>query len=118
MAWAARVNATLIFSASQGLLAALAGASYVSPFVGRLDDGGLDGMGVVSELVQIFDNYGIETEIIAASMRHPQHVIQAGLAGADIATLPFSVLQTMIKHPYTDAGLKSFLADWAKVSQS
>lgn len=116
LAWRARVNATLIFSAAQGLLAALAGAAYVSPFVGRLDDGGLDGMEVVSELVEIFDNYGIPTEVLAASLRHPQHVIQAALAGADVATLPYGVLQKMIKHPYTDAGLKAFLDDWAKVS--
>ncbi len=117
LAWQARVNATLVFSAAQGLLAALAGASFVSPFVGRLDDGGLDGMEIVSELVEIFDNYGIGTEVLAASLRHPQHVIQAALAGADAATLPFAVLQKMIQHPYTEAGLKAFLADWAKVSQ-
>ena len=116
LAWSARVNATLIFSAAQGLLAALAGASFVSPFVGRLDDGGLDGMEVVSELVDIFDNYGIETEVLAASLRHPQHVIQAALAGADIATLPFAVLKKMIAHPYTEVGLKAFLNDWAKIS--
>jgi transaldolase len=117
-AWPVRVNATLVFSAAQGLLAALAGAAFVSPFVGRLDDGGLDGMEIVSELVQIFDNYGFSTDVLAASLRHPQHVIQAALAGADIATLPFAVLQKMIKHPYTEVGLKAFLDDWAKVSQS
>jgi len=115
-AWPVRVNATLVFSAAQGLLAALAGASFVSPFVGRLDDGGLDGMEIVSALVQIFDNYGIGADVIAASLRHPQHVIQAALSGSDIATLPFAVLQKMIKHPYTDAGLRAFLDDWAKVS--
>jgi len=116
IAWPVRVNATLVFSAAQGLLAALAGASYVSPFVGRLDDGGLDGMEVVSELVEIFDNYGMGTDVLAASLRHPQHVIQAALAGADIATLPFAVLQKMIKHPYTEVGLRAFLDDWAQVS--
>ncbi|MCK4832278.1 MAG: fructose-6-phosphate aldolase [Anaerolineales bacterium] len=116
-AWPVRVNATLVFSAAQGLLAALAGAAFVSPFVGRLDDGGLDGMEVVSELVEIFDTYGIGTDVLAASLRHPQHVIQAALAGADIATMPFSVLQKMIQHPYTEVGLRAFLDDWAKVSQ-
>jgi transaldolase len=116
-AWPVRVNATLVFSAAQGLLAALAGAAFVSPFVGRLDDGGLDGMEVVSELVQIFDSYGIGTDVLAASLRHPQHVIQAALAGADIATMPFSVLQKMVQHPYTEVGLRAFLDDWAKVSQ-
>lgn len=116
-AWPVRVNATLVFSAAQGLLAALAGAAFVSPFVGRLDDGGLDGMEVVSELVQIFDSYGIGTDVLAASLRHPQHVIQAALAGADIATMPFSVLQKMIQHPYTEVGLRAFLDDWAKVCQ-
>ncbi len=115
--WRARVNATLVFSAAQGLLAATAGAAYVSPFVGRLDDGGLDGMEVVSELVDIFDNYGIETEVIAASIRHPQHVVQAALAGSDIATIPFGVLKKMIYHPYTEVGLKAFLDDWARVSR-
>ncbi len=116
-AWPVRVNATLVFSAAQGLLAALAGAAFVSPFVGRLDDGGLDGMEVVSELVEIFDTYGIGTDVLAASLRHPQHVIQAALAGADIATMPFSVLQKMVQHPYTEVGLRAFLDDWAKVSQ-
>ncbi|MBN1314680.1 MAG: fructose-6-phosphate aldolase [Anaerolineales bacterium] len=114
LAWNAHVNATLVFSAAQGLLAALAGASYVSPFVGRLDDGGLDGMEIVSELVNIFDNYAIGTEVIAASLRHPQHVIQAALERADIATLPFSVLKKMISHPYTEVGLKRFLDDWSQ----
>jgi transaldolase len=116
-AWPVRVNATLVFSAAQGLLAALAGAAFVSPFVGRLDDGGLDGMEVVSELVEIFDSYGIATDVLAASLRHPQHVIQAALAGADVATMPFSVLQKMVQHPYTEVGLRAFLDDWAKVCQ-
>ena len=100
-----------------GLLAALAGAAFVSPFVGRLDDGGLDGREVVSELVEIFDSYGIATDVLAASLRHPQHVIQAALAGADVATMPFSVLQKMVQHPYTEVGLRAFLDDWAKVCQ-
>jgi transaldolase len=116
-AWRARVNATLVFSAAQGLLASLAGASYVSPFVGRLDDGGLDGMEIVAQLATIFGNYGMATKVLAASLRHPQHVIQAALAGADVATLPFGVLKKMISHPFTDAGLKAFLDDWAKVSR-
>lgn len=115
--WPVRVNATLVFSAAQGLLAALAGAAFVSPFVGRLDDGGLDGMEVVSELVEIFDNYGLATDVLAASLRHPQHVIQAALAGADIATLPFAVLKKMITHPFTEVGLRAFLDDWDRVSK-
>ncbi|MEN8098557.1 MAG: transaldolase family protein, partial [Chloroflexota bacterium] len=117
LAWKARVNATLVFSAAQGLLAALAGAAYVSPFVGRLDDGGLGGMDIVQELVEIFDNYGIGCEIIAASLRHPTHVIEAALAGADIATIPFGVLKKMVAHPYTQVGLEAFTADWAQVSK-
>lgn len=113
-AWGIRTNATLIFSANQALLAATAGASYVSPFVGRLDDAGHDGMEIVETIAEIFDTYGIETEIIAASIRHPLHMTQAALVGADIATVPFSVLAQAIKHPLTDVGVQKFLADWEK----
>jgi transaldolase len=111
-----RTNATLVFSANQALLAALAGASYVSPFVGRLDDVGHEGMEVVAQAAQIFAMYGLETEIIAASIRHPLHVTEAALAGADIATVPYAVLQKMVKHPLTDIGVERFLADWKKVT--
>lgn len=111
-----RVNATLVFSANQALLAALAGASYVSPFVGRLDDIGHEGMAVVAQAAEIFAMYGLDTEIIAASIRHPLHVTEAALAGADIATVPYAVLQKMVKHPLTDIGIERFLADWKKVT--
>lgn len=110
-----KTNVTLIFSSAQALMAAKAGATYVSPFVGRLDDAGMDGMNLVEEIVRIFDNYGIETEIIAASIRHPIHVIQAALAGAHIATIPFKVLEQLTKHPQTDLGIEKFLKDWEKV---
>jgi transaldolase len=113
-AWGIRTNATLIFSANQALLAATAGASYVSPFVGRLDDAGHDGMEIVETIAEIFEMYGIETEIIAASIRHPLHITQAALAGADIATIPFNVLTQAIKHPLTDVGVQKFLSDWEK----
>jgi len=109
-----KTNVTLVFSANQGLLAALAGATYVSPFVGRLDDVGQDGMEVVEQLSEIFEVHGLETRIIAASIRHPQHVLEAALAGADIATVPYQVLMQMLKHPLTDAGIDRFLADWRK----
>ena len=105
---------TLVFSANQSLLAALAGATYVSPFVGRLDDAGHDGMEVVRQSVQIFDNYNLPAQVLAASIRNTVHVIQAATAGAHVATLPFAVLQAMIKHPLTDAGIERFLADSRK----
>lgn len=111
------VNVTLIFSASQALLAAKAGASYVSPFLGRLDDVSNPGMEVVSQIRTIFDNYGIETQLLAASLRHPIHFMEAAMAGADIATLPAKVFHQLFKHPLTDIGLKQFLADWEKVKQ-
>jgi transaldolase len=111
-----RINATLIFSAAQAYLVARAGASFASVFVGRLDDAGLDGMEVVRESRQIFDNYGFDCAVLAASIRHTTHVVHALLAGADIITLPFPVLQKMARSLFTDAGLESFLADWAKVS--
>lgn len=110
-----KTNVTLIFSSAQALLAAKAGATYVSPFIGRLDDIGQDGMYLIEEIVRIFDNYGIETEIIAASIRHPIHVEKAALAGAHIATVPFKVLEQMTKHPLTDIGIERFLKDWEKV---
>jgi transaldolase len=112
-----KTNVTLIFSSAQALLAAKAGATYVSPFVGRLDDFGADGMMLIEEIVRMFDNYGIETEIIAASIRHPMHAVNAALAGSHIATIPFKVLEQMTKHPQTDIGIKKFLEDWKKVPQ-
>ncbi|MFP4394812.1 MAG: transaldolase family protein [Anaerolineales bacterium] len=113
-----RINATLIFSANQAFLAAKAGADYASIFIGRLDDAGLDGMEVVRETRQVFDNYGLECLVLAASIRHTAHVTQALLAGADIITMPFRVLKKMIHSPFTDAGLKKFLDDWAQISQA
>jgi len=110
-----RVNMTLIFSANQALLAALAGAAFVSPFAGRLDDIGHDGIGVVSEIVEIFSDYGITAEIIAASLRHPAHVLAAAAAGSDIATVPHGVLGAMLKHPLTDAGIERFLNDYRRI---
>lgn len=112
-----KTNLTLVFSANQALLAALAGATYVSPFVGRLDDAGNEGMDIVYDIAEIFELHGIETEIIAASVRHPIHVIEAAKAGADIATVPFKVLKLMASHPLTDRGIEAFLADWKKVKQ-
>lgn len=112
------VNVTLIFSPNQALMAAKAGAKMVSPFVGRLDDISHDGMQVVRDAVLIFDNYGIETEVLAASIRHPLHVIEAAKAGAHIATMPFKVLEQMAKHPLTDLGLQRFLEDWKKVPRA
>ena len=106
------VNVTLVFSPQQALLAALAGAAYVSPFVGRLDDIGEDGIGLVRDIAQIFSIHNIKTEIIAASIRHPRHVFDAVVAGAHVVTLPFNVLEQMFNHPLTDKGLKKFLADW------
>ena len=110
-----KTNVTLVFSPLQALLAAKAGATFVSPFVGRLDDIGHDGMELVAQIVQIFDNYGFDTEIIVASIRHPQHVLQAAILGADIATIPFKVIKQLAKHPLTDVGIERFLEDWAKV---
>ena len=107
-------NVTLVFSPNQALLAALAGATYVSPFVGRLDDVGHDGMEVVRTTVSIFRQYGFSTQVIAASIRHPMHVVAAAQAGAPIATVPFGVLMQMLRHPLTDAGIERFQADWAR----
>lgn len=107
-----RTNVTLIFSAAQALLAARAGATYVSPFLGRVDDIGTDGMTLISDIVEIFDMHDIKTEIIAASIRHPLHVIDAAKMGAHIATIPYKIIMQMIKHPLTDAGIEKFLKDW------
>lgn len=112
-----KTNVTLIFSASQALLAAKAGATYVSPFVGRLDDISQDGMDLVSDIMNIYDNYGYETEVIVASIRSPMHIINAGLIGADICTIPFKVIEQLCKHPLTDIGMEQFLADWEKRSK-
>jgi len=116
--WGIRVNATLVFSATQALLVAIAGASYVSPFVGRLDDAGNDGMQVVADIAEIFQNYGIDAEIITSSVRHVMHIIEAARLGADIATVPYAVMKKSLTHPLTDAGVERFLADWAKVAPS
>ena len=110
-----KTNCTLIFSPIQALLAAKAGASFVSPFVGRLDDASHIGMDIVGQIVMIFQNYDIPTEVLVASIRNPLHVVDAALMGADIATMPFKVLQQLVKHPLTDVGIKNFLADWEKV---
>lgn len=110
-----KTNVTLIFSPLQALLAAKAGATYVSPFVGRLDDISQDGMGIIEEIRTIFDNYGYEAEIIVASIRNPIHVLNAALIGADIATIPFPVISQLSKHPLTDIGIDKFLKDWEKV---
>ena len=109
-----RTNVTLIFSSNQALLAAKAGATYVSPFVGRLDDNGQDGMALIADIVQIFSNYDFKTEIIVASVRHPIHVTQAALLGAHFATVPFSILEQLFKHPLTDVGIEKFLKDAGK----
>ena len=105
-------NATLVFSAGQALLAARAGAAYVSPFIGRVDDNGNDGLSLLEDIVTIFDQYLIDTEIIAASIRHPMHVIDAARLGSHIATVPYQVIKQLIKHPMTDAGIKKFMDDW------
>jgi transaldolase len=113
-----RVNVTLVFSAAQALLAAKAGASFISPFVGRLDDAGHDGMAVIEQIVHILRNYTYSSEVLVASVRNPLHVIRAAELGAHIATCPFNVLQQLLKHPLTDAGLHRFLSDWKKVPKS
>ncbi len=109
-----RVNVTLCFSAAQAILAAKAGAAYISPFLGRLDDIGQNGLVLLAEIVEIYDNYDWDTEILAASLRHPIHIVEAARMGADVATMPFKVMQQLIKHPLTDKGLEQFLADWKK----
>lgn len=110
-----KTNVTLVFSSSQALLAAKAGATLISPFVGRLDDISEDGMALIAEIVEIFRNFDIQTKVLAASIRHPRHVIDAARLGADIATMPPEILEKMVKHPLTDKGIAAFLADWEKV---
>ena len=111
------VNVTLCFNANQALLAAKSGATFISPFIGRLDDIGLDGMEVIEEIREIYDNYDFRTEILAASIRTVNHVKQAALAGADVSTVPPATLKALVKHPLTDKGLEAFTADWAKTGQ-
>ena len=113
-----KVNVTLCFSANQALLAAKAGATYISPFIGRLDDLNIDGMELIEEIRTIYDNYGFETQILAASIRTPNHVKECALAGADVATIPPAVIKGLAKHVLTDKGLEAFLADWSKTDQS
>jgi transaldolase len=113
-----KVNVTLCFSAAQALLAAKAGASYISPFIGRIDDIGQDGMQLIRDIVQIYDNYGFATEVLAASIRHPMHIVDCALAGADVATIPFKVIKQLVHHPLTDKGLEGFLSDWKKSGRS
>ena len=107
-----KTNCTLCFSASQALVAAKAGATYISPFIGRLDDISTSGMDLIEQIVAIYANFGYETQVLAASIRHPMHVVEAALVGADVATIPFKVIGQLIKHPLTDAGLEKFLSDW------
>lgn len=113
-----KINMTLVFSANQALLAAQVGAAYVSPFVGRLDDIGHDGIAELDKIVTIYDIYDIKTEVISASIRHPLHVIQSAQVGADIATIPYNILKQMLKHPLTDIGIERFLEDWKKLQET
>ncbi|CAN5134257.1 fructose-6-phosphate aldolase [soil metagenome] len=113
-----KTNCTLCFSAPQALIAAKAGATYISPFIGRLDDISTDGMQLISDIRLIFDNYAIETEILAASIRHPIHFLESARLGADVATMPLSVIEQLLKHPLTDSGLERFIADWDKLQES
>lgn len=112
-----KVNMTLVFSVNQSILAAKAGATYASPFLGRLDDIGSDGMTLLSDIVTVYQNYGFKTQIIAASIRSPQHVIDAALIGADVCTIPYKVFTQMVRHPLTDKGIERFLNDWKKVKK-
>jgi len=112
-----RTNCTLCFSATQALVAAKAGASYISPFIGRLDDVSTDGMDLIADIVDIYTNYGFQTEVLAASIRHPIHVLESARLGADVATMPLSVIKALLKHPLTDIGLEKFLDDWKKLNQ-
>ncbi len=113
-----RSNVTLCFSAAQALLAAKAGAAYISPFVGRLDDVGQDGMQLIEEILEIYGHYDFDTQVLVASIRHPIHVVQSAILGAEVATLPFSTLEKLYRHPLTDRGLENFLADWKKTGKS
>ncbi len=110
-----KTNMTLVFSPSQAILAAKAGATFVSPFIGRLDDISSSGMDLVEQIVTIYDNYGFTTEVIVASVRHPMHVVEAAIIGADVVTMPFKVIEQLVKHPLTDIGIDRFLKDWEKV---
>ncbi|NMB80805.1 MAG: fructose-6-phosphate aldolase [Ignavibacteria bacterium] len=112
-----KTNVTLCFSASQALLAAKAGATYISPFVGRLDDISHSGMDLIKQIVQIYKNYGYKTQVLVASIRHPLHLVEAAMMGADVATMPFDVIEKLFKHPLTDIGLEKFLNDWKKLNQ-
>lgn len=112
-----KVNMTLVFSVNQSILAAKAGATYASPFLGRLDDIGSDGMALLSDIVTVYQNYGFKTQIIAASIRSPQHVVDAALIGADVCTIPYKVFTQMVRHPLTDKGIERFLNDWKKVKK-
>jgi transaldolase len=109
-----KVNVTLCFSAAQAILAAKAGAAYISPFIGRLDDVATNGIQLIQDIVQIYGNYGFKTEVLAASIRHPMHIVDCALVGADVATIPFKVITQLVKHPLTDKGLEAFLSDWKK----
>ena len=113
-----KVNVTLCFSASQALLAAKAGATYISPFIGRLDDVSTDGMHLIEQVVTIYRNYDFETQVLVASARHPLHIVQSALLGADVVTMPFKVMEQLYKHPLTDTGLEKFIADWKKTGRS
>jgi len=113
-----RCNVTLCFSAAQALLAGKAGAAYISPFIGRLDDVGQEGMELIEQVVEIYSNYDFETQVLVASVRHPMHVVQAAQIGAEVATIPFSTLEKLYRHPLTDVGLDRFLADWEKTGRS
>lgn len=112
-----RTNCTLCFSASQALIAAKAGATYISPFIGRLDDISSEGMGLIADIVTIYDNYGYETEVLAASIRHPMHLLDAARLGADVATMPLGVIESLLKHPLTDIGLERFMNDWEELQK-
>ena len=112
-----KTNCTLCFSPTQALVAAKAGATYISPFIGRLDDISSNGMLLIRQIVQIYDNYGLETEVLAASIRHPMHVVEAAEAGADVGTMPLDVIKKLIQHPLTDAGLEKFLTDWEELQR-
>jgi len=113
-----KTNCTLCFSPTQALIAAKAGATYISPFMGRLDDISSDGMKLISDIVTIYDNYGFETEVLAASIRHPMHVVECAKAGADVGTMPLNVIMGLLKHPLTDSGLERFLKDWEDLQKS
>jgi transaldolase len=113
-----KTNCTLCFSATQALIAAKAGATYISPFLGRLDDISTDGMQLIRDIVRIYDNYGYQTEVLAASIRHPMHLLECAKEGADVATMPLSVIKSLLKHPLTDSGLERFLQDWEDLQKS